>query len=311
MEVDFEEEENFHGRWTAVDSDVVWTDSGAGVLSAVNEGKTKIEVGQAEKESLLAALEEVASRLHSLSLLCCDLDAPDVVRLGDLLRGTRIQGIGVSNNPDIDVRDWAAFWAKLPVTVTKWDFGDNNLPDEALPLLLQAACRGNVQDLLLDGNNFTDISPLLQVVAQAPNLNELDIGDNNIGDEQAKALIERLPGSSLSTLVLGRNFGLTDSSCLSFASVLPRCRIARLYLDSTQITDATLNAIGGVLSLTQLEELDIDGTLVQDAGLINFCEKVPMSKLRTLEVGDRQLSQQARNAMEAVLDTSNMEDDDL
>mmetsp|Transcript_18023 Transcript_18023/g.42123 ORF Transcript_18023/g.42123 Transcript_18023/m.42123 type:complete len:306 (-) Transcript_18023:67-984(-) len=291
-------------RW----SDVYWTDSGAGLLQAVSHGETKIEVGLAPKDGLLSAIAEAAGRLEQLSIVACGLDSQDLARLGDLFHNSRLQAIGVSNNPDVEAKDWAGFWSKLPASVTKWDFGDDDLSDEALPSLLQAACRGNLQELLIDGNSFTDITPLLQVVRQAPSLDELDVGDNDFNDQQVCRLIEHLPGSSLNTLVLGRN-PIGDASCVPLVQVLPRCRLRGLHLDSTGITDATLLALSSVLSQTQLEELDVSGTQVKDAGVLQLASALAGSKLRDLDIEDIQLTPATLAVVEATLPDCAMEDE--
>lgn len=294
MEVDSE-----NVRWASVIG-IVWVNSGEGILAAVAEGKTDIEVGAADAAQVLEALSRVASGLQSLSLTGCNFDAAALWQLGAILESTQIRAIGVSNNPGVELGAWVALFEKLPPSVNKYDFGDNHLPDEALPALVRSMVRGPVHEILLDGNSLSDISPLLPVVAQAPSLAELDVGDNDLEDAQVLALAQALPGATLSTLVLGRN-SIGDGSGVAIASVLPRTRIRTLHLDSTQISDTTLDTLVGVLAGSQLEELHIDETRVSDAGVLRLCRALPTSKINLLDANDNNLSEQTMAAIEAAL----------
>lgn len=296
MEVDAE-----NARWAQdEDSGVVWCDSAEGLLAAVAEGSVDVEIGAAQPGPLLEAIAKVAPRLSSLSLTGCELDAPALTRLGTLLAPTQLRGVGVSNNPGIDLPAWAEFWEKLPPTVAKYDFGDDELPDEALPRLAAAASRGRVSELLLDGNCLANIGPLLPLVCPASGLAELDLGDNDLQDAHVLALAAVLPGSEVQTLVLGRN-GITDAGVVPLTQVLPRTKIAVLHLDSTQIGDATLDALVGVLAGSLLEELHIDQTRVTDAGVLRLCRVLPSSRLTLLDASDNNLSDQTVAAIEAAL----------
>jgi len=280
-------------RWAQEqDSGIVWCDSPEGILQAVADDVTDIEVGApAEAAPVLEALAQVAPRLTSLSITGCALDAAQLTRLASLVAPTQMRGVGVSNNPGIPVAAWAEFWDKMPASLVKYDFGDNELPDEALPRLASALARAvQVEELFLDGNLLTDISPVLPMLPEHVGLSELDVGDNSLTDAQMPALAQALLGSSLTTLVLGRN-GISDAGATLLMKVLPQTRISTLHLDSTQIGDATIDALVEVLKDTALEELHIDETKVSDAGMLRLCAALPSSKISLLDAGDNNLSE--------------------
>uniref|UniRef100_A0A7S1RZC9 Uncharacterized protein n=1 Tax=Alexandrium catenella TaxID=2925 RepID=A0A7S1RZC9_ALECA len=297
MDVDYES-----ARWAQSCPGVVWCESVDGLVQAIEDGHFDVEVGgEQPPDLLLQAVTEAAPRLLSLSLCGCNLDAASLVQLGRALAPSQLRGIGVSNNPGLDVQTWAGFWEQLPRSILKWDFGDDALPDEALPVLVRAVGRGSsVEELFLDGNDFEDIGPLLPVVSATSGLSELDLGDNDLTDAQVSALAAALPGSCLRTLVLGRN-PITDASVVPLVGVLSQTSVRSLYLDSTRVTDATLDAIASVLPSTQLEELHVDETQVQDAGVLRLCRVLAASKLKVFDASDNNLSEDALTAIEAVL----------
>lgn len=301
-------------RWAQDDDNIVWCNSPEGVLGAAEDGKTAIEVGGVDEPlPILQAIERIAPTLKSLSLTGCNLDATMLAKLGTCLSSTQLWGIGISNNPGIDGAVWAEFWNKLPATTAKFDFGDNNLPDDALPQLMDRLSRGRVVELFLDGNNLTNVSPLFPLVAErrkrrrmkscpeTSGLTELDLGDNSLQDVAILALAQVLPGSALTTLVLGRN-AISDVGGSAIARVLPQTKIHTLHLDSTQIGDATLDALVSVLpSCQELVELHVDETKVTDAGVLRFCQALPQSRIQLFDAGENNLSDEAIEAVEAAV----------
>lgn len=289
-------------RWARdADSDVVWCETAEGLLQAVADGHSAVEVGGAEPGPLMEAVVRAASSLQQLSLTGCNLTAEALGQLAAALGPTTIKGVGISNNPGVDSQAWAALWAAMPATVTKWDVGDNGLSDVCLPALASAVSKGRPTELFLDGNDFSDISPLLPLVKGSLTLGEVDLGDNSLGDAQLQALAEALPGSTVETLVLGRNPGITDAGATALVYSLPRTKVATLHLDSTQIGDATLSAMVDVLADTQLVELHIDETKITDAGVMYLCKALPKSKIKFLDAGDNNLSEETARAVEGIV----------
>lgn len=305
--------DNENARWSnqdgedGIDTGVVWCDSPEALLQAVGDGKKDIEIGghTAEGAPLMKAIGQSAMLLRSLSLTGCDLSAGMLMQLGFFLAPTKLWGIGVSNNPGIDVAVWAEFWRQLPLTVEKFDFGDNKFGDAALPQLVRTLIKSGsngpcVQELCLDGNCITDISLLLPVVSECFGLTELDLGDNSIGDAQVQALAPVLPGSAVTSLVLGRN-PLGDTGAIALSRVLPRTEIEVLHLDSTQIGDATLDALVASLAGSRLVELHIDETKVSDPGMLRLCKALPSSRIQLLDANDNDLSDETIAAIEAAI----------
>mmetsp|Transcript_157762 Transcript_157762/g.278516 ORF Transcript_157762/g.278516 Transcript_157762/m.278516 type:complete len:320 (+) Transcript_157762:48-1007(+) len=289
-------------RWATQDSGIVWCDSAEALLEAVADGQFQIEIGACEAmEPVLAAVEQVAGQLQSVMFCGCKLNDAAFARIGTALASTRVKGVGISNNPDVGLEAWAALWVRLPASVVKWDFGDNSLPDEALPRLMEALKESKAQELFLDGNQLTNISPLLSLVADSLELTELDLGDNSIPDEQVKRLAEEaLPGCSLTTLVLGRN-PISDVAGKPLAYALARTDIDTLHLEETQVGDATLDALVDVLTNTKLVELHLDGTKISNDGALRLCKELPQSKITCLDIGDNGLSDETVAAIEAAI----------
>jgi len=282
-------------------SGVVWCESAEGLLQAVADGNASVEVGGAEAGPLVDAVVRVAGSLEHLSLTGCGLDGEALGRLATALAPTQIQGVGVSNNPGVGPEAWTAFWSALPASVSRWDAGDNGLEDACLEGLAAAAGRGALRELLVDGNSFCDVAPLLALVRNSQALVELDLGDNCLADAQVRQLAGALPGSAVETLVLGRNSGIADAGAVELVRVLPRTKVTILHLDSTQIGDATLAALAEVLADTQLEELHIDETKVTDQGVVDLCKVLPQSRLKFLDAGDNNLSFETAQAVQAAV----------
>jgi len=289
-------------RWAQDDDNIVWCNSPEGILGAAGEGKTEIEVGGVDEPMpILQAIERIAPTLRSLSLTGCNLNGNMLAKLGICLSSTELWGIGISNNPGVAVSAWDEFWSKLPATTEKFDFGDNDLPDDALPKLMGRLSKGNVEELFLDGNNLTDISPLLPLVSETYGLSEFDVGDNSLQDASVLKLAQALPSSAVTALVLGRNaFG--DEGGAAIARALPQTQIHTLHLDSTQIGDGTLDAFVSVLpNCPELVELHVDQTKVTDAGVLRLCQALPQSRIQLLDAGENNLSDGTIEAVEAVL----------
>lgn len=294
-------------RWATEDSGIVWCDSAEALLQAVDEDNFQVEIGACKAiEPVLVAIEQVASKLESIMLCGCKLNDAALARIAAALAPTKITGVGVANNPDVSVEAWAALWIRLPTTVVKWDFGDNNLPDEALPRFMGAVTKSKAREIFLDGNELTNISPLLSLVADSLDLTELDIGDNSIPDEQIQRLAEALPGSTLTTLVLGRN-PISDVGGKPLAYILPRTDLDILHLEETQIGDATLDAMVEVIANTKLVELHLDNTKISESRALRLCKVLPESKITCLDIGDNGLSDETVAAIQAAIPDVTME----
>lgn len=296
MEVDSE-----NSRWAQDNADVVWCDTAQGLLQAVQDGNYAVEVGAcSDIGAVLEALVGAVDSLDYLSLAGCNLNAEGLVRLGNVLSSSCIKGIGVSNNPDVSWQTWAEFWDLLPTTIHKWDFGDNGLPDEAMPRLAAALQRAeNVTEVFLDGNELTRVGTLLPLLTGSC-LSELDIGDNSIGDAEVVNLAQALPRSSVETLVLGRN-PISDAGAVPLVQALPQSQVSTLHLDSTSISDATLDALTPLLLTTSLRELHLDETQVRDDAILRFIHVLPQSKIILFDCAGNDLSEQTIGAIEAAL----------
>mmetsp|Transcript_34212 Transcript_34212/g.51602 ORF Transcript_34212/g.51602 Transcript_34212/m.51602 type:complete len:303 (+) Transcript_34212:249-1157(+) len=295
MDVD---EENV--RWaTSEDANVAWVDSAEGLLQAVTAGFRDIEVGAADT-SVLDAIAQVAPHLRSLSLTGCNLDGIALGRLGRILAATQLEGIGISNNPDIDSACWVDFWQCLPTTLVKYDFGDNDLVDEVLPKLVAVIGRGPVRELFLDGNNFFDISPVLPLLAPHYQMTELDLGDNDVANQQMPQLAQAVAASGLATLVLGRN-SINDEGAVFIAQALPHSQLTTLHLDSTWISDGTVDTLLQVLPQSRLEELHMDETKVTDASMLRLCQVLPQSRITMLDVSETGLAEGTLMALRQAL----------
>lgn len=289
-------------RWARDHSDVVWCNTAEGLRQAVQDGNLAVEVGAcADVASVLDAVAEAADELEYMSFAGCGLDADGLSRLGEIFAETGIMGIGVSNNPGVESQPWVEFWARLPVTVHKWDFGDNGLSDDTLPRLAAVLQNANeVTELFLDGNELTQVGPLLPVIKESACLTELDLGDNSIGDDEVLRLAEVLPVTSLTTLVLGRN-PISDVGAVPLVQALAETRISCLHLDTTRVGDATLDALTQSLLSTRLEELHIDETQVRDAAILRCIEVLPRSSVKLFDCGGNSLREDTIQAIEAAL----------
>lgn len=285
-------------RW-ARDDGVVWCGSVDGLGAAVAAGHRDVELHAQLGAGDFAKLHALVAEISTLSLTNCGLDAAKLSLVAELAATAQLKGLGVSANPGIGADAWKALFARLPPTLEKADFGDNQLEDEVLPALcallerLEAPC-----ELFVDGNKLADVRQLLLAARACP---ELDLGDNALSEASVQAIAAALDGAAIEVLVLGSNPGVTGAAVLPLVYALPKSRVRVLYLDNTGFDNAALEQLADVLADTALEELHVDRTRITDPGVMALLRAVPGSQLGALDISGNDVSPEAIAAIEQAL----------
>ncbi|CAK0839598.1 unnamed protein product [Prorocentrum cordatum] len=293
-------------------SGVVWCESAEGLLQAVADGNASVEVGGAEAGLLVDAVVRVAGSLEHLSLTGCGLDGEALGRLATALAPTQIQGVGVSNNPGVGPEAWTAFWSALPASVSRWDAGDNGLEDACLEGLAAAAGRGALRELLVDGNSFCDVAPLLALVRNSQAypwafgiVSTMGLAGRAQGSMpllQGSLLVSRqhpcvgsayvVLCSSVVELDLGDN-GLADAQVRQLAGALPGSAVETLVLGrNSGIADAGAVELVRVLPRTKVTILHLDSTQIGDATLAALAEVLADTQLEELHIDETKVTDQ-------------------
>eukprot|EP00929_Paragymnodinium_shiwhaense_P064808 TRINITY_DN32512_c0_g1_i1.p1 TRINITY_DN32512_c0_g1~~TRINITY_DN32512_c0_g1_i1.p1 ORF type:complete len:446 (+),score=103.04 TRINITY_DN32512_c0_g1_i1:70-1407(+) len=213
-----------------------------------------------------------------------------------------VHAIGISKNPDIPSEVWHELFEALPFEATWFDFGDNGHTDDCVrPLIASLPGRYRLEKLYLDGNKLQDIENLSKVLPDC-SISELDLGDNKIGEEGAKALADVLPRCVVMVLVLGSN-PISADGAKAIAEVLPRTSLDILYLNETGADDGFLAEMERVLGESKLAELHLDHTKITERGVRALIPKLEMTELCELDITgngvSRAASKLAEKAMQA------------
>ncbi|XP_010183497.1 PREDICTED: LOW QUALITY PROTEIN: NACHT, LRR and PYD domains-containing protein 12-like, partial [Mesitornis unicolor] len=174
---------------------------------------------------LCQGLRHGACQLQILRLGCCNLTATGCKDLATMLGSmASLEDLDLSDNPLEDSGVW-----------------------ELCRALARPGC--NVKKLWLWQCRLTEAScrALAEVLPVSPNLMELHLGDNDLGDGGVWQLSQGLrdPACRLQTLRLGR-CRLTEASCRALAGVLPVSpNLMELHLGDNDLGD------GGVRQLSQ------------------------------------------------------------
>jgi len=279
---------------------------------AISGGKTKLEFAGISTRSELAEclqfVEELLADqagtdrrpLRGLGFASCKLSSDDLGRLARVLQsgaGRKLTAFGISKNKGLDHNAWRELVPQLPKKAKCLDFGDNELTDKDLALLLGSlAGFKKLERVYLDGNKLEDLSSLCRALPGTC-ITDLDLGDNSIDDTNMAMLSAALTKTSVKLLVLGTN-PLGTSGIMSLFNTLPCSCIEVLYLDHTGADDACLAALSNVLRHSQLTELHLDSTRITDEGVRRLIPHVAGSELRFLDAAGNGLSDATAAALE-------------
>lgn len=226
--------------------------------------------------------------LRSLSMTYCELTNEQLGGWVKALEGSGLGSLVLHNNPLTELT--ALLESPLAMQLRELDLFDSVLEDEhAAALILSESMMGlEVLDMLGAG-----VGPLtaqaLGAPGALPGLRSLNLGGNELEDEQVEALL----GASrpaLAELNLNEN-QLTDLSLERLAMHDSLLGLRSLNLWFNQIGDAGFAALFGSSRMAELEELYIGSNYEADPeAFVAAFSRVQGARLRVLEIGGLELT---------------------
>ncbi|XP_004459835.2 ribonuclease inhibitor [Dasypus novemcinctus] len=270
-------------------------------------------LGDAGLRLLCEGLQDPQCNLEKLKLEYCDLTAAGCEALAAALRTkASFRELGLSNN----------------------DVGEAGV--RALCRCL-VECASPLEKLRLEGCGVTaaNCEDLSRVVAAKASLQELDLGENRLGDAGLAALCPALLGPDCSLRILwlwecditaegcrdvcrllrakdslrelslaGNQLGDEGARLLCESLREPGCRLESLWVKSCGFTAACCPHFGSMLGHNKsLLELQLSGNALGDAGVQTLCQGLglPGSALRVLWLGDCEVTDRGCAALAALL----------
>lgn len=273
----------------------------AAARQALDGGERRLEFSGVtdERDACLDLVSELLrkedSQLHGISFAGCGLSAECLSKLATALRegaaSPHLQAFGVSKNPGVAGESWRELFTVLPSDLVWVDFGDNLLSDaDMAPLLEALSGREELDKFYVDGNRLCDLSTLCDALPDT-GITNLDLGDNDISDDQLDLLSSVLSKSVVMILVLGKN-PITAKGATMLLEKLPRTSIDALYLDNTGVDDDCLKLLGLILKDSKISELHLDSTKITDVGVRELIQFVGDSEITYLDITDNDVSEE-------------------
>jgi len=229
------------------------------------------DIGPAGCTILSSLLDSPNSQVEKLDLRDTDIDNNMLVSLtSSLAKNTVLQELNLGNNLSITVAGWAPLLSLLrspTCNLKKISLNESTINYNVTVALVDSLTNNHtLTSLVLCGNpsittpGFVAVSTLLQM--EGTNLEHLDLGENELGDDVAVALSRSLAKNcTLKSLMLNDNPSITAAGFIALSAVL-RNPISRLRL----------------LDLRE-NNIDDDSTIAFATSLINN------HKLKTLRLG--------------------------
>nr|XP_049616948.1 NACHT, LRR and PYD domains-containing protein 12 isoform X33 [Syngnathus scovelli] len=274
------------------------------------------DLGDDGLEALAAGLAKSQCTLQVLKLMSCDLSKKSCEALASVLSSSRtLRELDLSHNDlgDDGLEALAAGLAKpqctLQVltlescnlseksgealasvlsssrTLRKLDLSDNYLGDDGLEALAAGLanpqCTLQVLNLMTGDLRKKSCEALASVLSSSRTLRELDLSDNDLGDDGLEALAAGL--------------------------AKPQCTLQVLKLNSCKLSKKSCEALASVLSSSRtLRELDLSWNDLGDDGLEALAAGLakPQCTLQVLRLWDCNLSEKSGEALASVLSSS-------
>ena len=199
-------------------------------------------------------------------------------------------------------------------TVRVLDLADNQVNDEALPVLFESenlaqleelylginfligeglteiACSsqiklGNLKKLVISDNRLTDASVADFIRSKNfPNLESLDVGWNEVGNETAKALADATSFSGLKTLILERSYIELEGLKEMVQGELMN-QLQELNISANKLKDEAVQMIATTPKWKSLKILRLSQNMFGDPGAKALGESTSLSGLTHLYAG--------------------------
>ena len=193
-------------------------------------------------------------------------------------------------------------------TLTKIQFGNNNICDEAVinDIAAVISCNIHLQELNLGKNNFQTlgIMRIARSSQKISSLTKLYINDNNITHEAADDIAAAIScNTHLQELNLGEN-NLQTSGIIKIARNLQKISsLTKLYVNHNNITHEAADDIAAAISCnTHLQELNLGENNLQTSGIIKIARNLQkISSLTKLYVNHNNITHEAADDIAAAI----------
>jgi len=178
--------------------------------------------------------------------------------------------------------------------------GHNGIGDAATATLLDSPHLGGLVRLDLDGNEVGERAVAALVARPRPALTELRLGDNDLGNHEARVLAGTASLAGVRVLSLRENqIGDPGAAGLTGGRAFPKLRW--LDLSENRIGDDGAVALARSATFPELRTLDLSRNRIGDAGALEFLKRRPAG-LEELNLVGTRISLDAARALRSAAD---------
>jgi len=184
-------------------------------------------------------------------------------------------------------------------TVRVLDFSDNQISDDALPILFESENLAQIEELylginFLTGQGLTDVACSGQV--KLKNLKTLVISDNRLIDSSVADFMRSENFPNLESLDIGWNeVGNETAKALGETTSFPglkKLEMERGYMDLEALKKMVLGSL-----MDQLQELDLTANKLKDEGLVVLVSAPKWKALKILKISQNMFGDEGAKAL--------------
>ena len=172
----------------------------------------------------------------------------------------------------------------------------NFIGDDGLILLSQLKSFSQLQTLDLSGCNITGKGLDAISCKQLPELKELCLARNDLGQRGMFALSKLAGLEQLQTLLLGE-CGISDDGFAHFIKTKPTSDLSTLSLYNNDIGDKGAIALANDAQMPMLEELELSNNNIGDQGATELAHNASFPALKTLQLNGNRMSTKGTYAL--------------
>eukprot|EP00050_Salpingoeca_kvevrii_P000093 m.141673 g.141673 ORF g.141673 m.141673 type:complete len:319 (+) comp10024_c0_seq3:2444-3400(+) len=187
--------------------------------------------------------------------------------------------------------------------VSRLDLRKRNVGVYGAVALASAVPGSRVKSLHLQQNKIESHGAAnILAITKQPNscLTDLDLRDNELGDDVGQVLKECLPKSSLLGLNLGLN-GIGDSGAINIAAGLPNSNLTSLDLGNNGIGESGATNLATAMPQSRLTILNLEHNIIADSEAAALAAAMSQSRLISLSLGGNSIGESGAAALVAAL----------
>ncbi|XP_051864843.1 NACHT, LRR and PYD domains-containing protein 3-like [Pristis pectinata] len=243
--------------------------------------------------AVLSHVIGLCDTINHLDLWSCHIQCEGIQRLGPGLHKCQDLGLGINDLGDSGVKLVSAALRDPECKIQRLGLGWNRLTDSGAEDLASALSTNRSLTVLdLDSNELGDSGmKLVSAALRDPEckIQELRLGRNRLTYSGCEDLASALSTNrSLTELELSENnLGDLGVNLVSAALRNPECKIQKLWLGRTRLTDSGAKHLAAALSTNRsLTELELSGNKLEDSGvkLVSAALRDPECKIQELQL---------------------------